>query len=69
MACHVSMAKVLASDAARRTAKSAIQCHGAMGYTVEYDLHLFVKRAWARCADWGDSDLHTARVASSLGIH
>jgi hypothetical protein len=66
--CHVSMAKALASDAARGMAKTAIQCHGAMGYTVEYNLHLFVKRAWARCADWGDSGLHTARVASSLGL-
>jgi alkylation response protein AidB-like acyl-CoA dehydrogenase len=46
----VSVAAVLAGAAAQHTAKAAIQCHGAMGYTVEYDLHLFVKRAWALVA-------------------
>ena len=66
--CHVSMAKALASDAARQVTRTSVQCHGAMGYTVEYDLHFFVKRAWARCADLGDSELHVARVAHLLGI-
>ena len=66
--CHVSMAKALASDAVRHVARTSIQCHGAMGYTVEYDLHFFVKRAWARCADLGDSELHVSRVAQLLGI-
>jgi alkylation response protein AidB-like acyl-CoA dehydrogenase len=46
----VSVAAVLAGEAAQHTAKAAIQCHGAMGYTVEYDLHLFAKRAWALVA-------------------
>jgi alkylation response protein AidB-like acyl-CoA dehydrogenase len=67
-AWHVSMAKALASDAAREVAKTSIQCHGAMGYTVEYDLQLFAKRAWARCADWGDSEQHIARIANWLEV-
>ena len=46
-AAQVSAAKVLASDAARLVARTAIQCHGAIGYTTEYELHLFAKRAWA----------------------
>jgi alkylation response protein AidB-like acyl-CoA dehydrogenase len=62
------MAKALASDAAREVAKTSIQCHGAMGYTVEYDLQLFAKRAWARCADWGDSEQHIARIANWLEV-
>jgi alkylation response protein AidB-like acyl-CoA dehydrogenase len=66
--CHVSMAKAMASDAARQVARTSIQCHGAMGYTVEYELHFIVKRAWARCADMGDSEVHTSRVAQWLGI-
>ncbi len=65
---HVSMAKALASDAALRAAKTSIQCHGAMGYTVEYDLQLFTKRAWARCTDMGDSQLHVSRIADWLGV-
>ncbi len=65
---YVSMAKALASDAARFVARSSIQCHGAMGYTVEYDLQLFVKRAWARSADWGSSEQHIARIADWLNV-
>ena len=46
----MSTAKALASDAARFTAAQALQCHGAIGYTVEYDLHLYLKRAEALAA-------------------
>lgn len=63
----VSMAKVMASDAARFTAKKALQCHGAIGYTVEYDLHLYFKRAIALAAAWGDAAWHRDRVATALG--
>jgi alkylation response protein AidB-like acyl-CoA dehydrogenase len=63
-----SAAKVLASDAARRVARTAIQCHGAMGYTTEYDLHLFAKRVWALAPSWGGADWHRARIASQLGV-
>ena len=32
---------------ARVAARAALQCHGAIGYTTEYDLHLYMKRSWA----------------------
>jgi alkylation response protein AidB-like acyl-CoA dehydrogenase len=64
----VSMAKALASDAARAVARTAIQCHGAIGYTTEYDLHLYAKRAWALAAEWGSAAWHRARVAEHLGL-
>ena len=51
------MAKALASDAAALAARQALQCHGAIGYTFEYDLHLFLKRAWALAGAWGDAAL------------
>ena len=60
---EVSAAKVLASDAALLAARRAIQCHGAIGYTTEYELHLFAKRAWALAAAWGSADEHRAIVA------
>jgi alkylation response protein AidB-like acyl-CoA dehydrogenase len=63
---HVSMAKALASDAASLTARQALQCHGAIGYSYEYDLHLFMKRAWALAATWGDADWHRARVGRAI---
>ena len=64
----VSTAKALASDAARLTSRAALQCHGAIGYTVEYDLHLYLKRAESLVRTWGDAPWHRRRVATSLGI-
>ncbi|CAN5790232.1 acyl-CoA dehydrogenase family protein [soil metagenome] len=64
----VSTAKALASDAARATARASLQCHGAIGYTVEYDLHLYLKRAEALARAWGDAAWHRRRVAAALGI-
>ncbi len=61
---HASMAKLKADSAALLTARAALQCHGAIGYTTEYDLHLFMKRAWALARSWGDRAFHTARVAA-----
>ena len=48
--------------------RAALQCHGAIGYTVEYDLHLFLKRAWALARAWGDASFHRARVAAALNL-
>lgn len=64
----VSAAKALASDAATLTAEVALQCHGAIGYTVEYDLHLWLKRVWALSRAWGDAVHHRAEVAEALGL-
>jgi alkylation response protein AidB-like acyl-CoA dehydrogenase len=62
----VSLAKASASDAALLAARVALQCHGAIGYTTEYDLHLFMKRAWALAATWGDGTWHRARVQRAI---
>jgi len=64
----VSMAKAMAADAAWLAGRQALQCHGAIGYTVEHDLHLYLKRTWALAAAWGDAAWHRDRVASALGI-
>ena len=64
----VSTAKALASDAARLAVANCLQCHGAIGYTVEYDLHLYLKRAEALSRSWGDAAWHRRRVATALGI-
>ena len=62
----VSMAKVLASRAADRAGRVALQCHGAIGYSFEHDLHLWLKRTWALAAAWGDVALHRERVARAV---
>ena len=63
----VSMAKAMASDAAELVGRQALQCHGAIGYTIEADLHLYLKRTWALARAWGDAAHHTDRVADALG--
>ena len=64
----VSMAKAMASDAAEAVGRTALQCHGAIGYTVEYDLHLYLKRAWALARAYGDAAWHRDRVAAALAL-
>ncbi len=63
---HASMAKALASDAAELVSRKALQCHGAIGYAFESDLHFWMKRAWALAAAWGNASSHRSRVAAKL---
>ncbi|MGD0524349.1 MAG: acyl-CoA dehydrogenase family protein [Polyangiaceae bacterium] len=63
---HASMAKAMASEAAELVAREALQCHGAIGYAFENDLHLWMKRAWALSVSWGDAASHRARVGRAL---
>jgi alkylation response protein AidB-like acyl-CoA dehydrogenase len=65
---RTSMAKVVASDAARLIARTSIQSHGAIAYTVEYDLHLYAKRVWALAPSWGSPASHRDRLAEALGL-
>jgi alkylation response protein AidB-like acyl-CoA dehydrogenase len=63
---HVSHAKVAAGDAAMLTAETAIQVHGAMGYTYEVDLHFWMKRSWALNGAWGDRAWHLKRIDQAV---
>ena len=65
-AVDVSMAKAYASDAGDLAARVALQVHGAIGYTWECDAHLWMKRAWALAASWGDARWHRRRIASVI---
>lgn len=58
----VSHAKVAAGEAALLAAKNSIQSFGAMGYTWECDLHIFMKRAWALDKFWGHTGFHKNRL-------
>ncbi len=67
-----SHAKLAATEAAELAARTAIQVHGAMGYSWELDLHFFMKRAWALAGAWGDRSFHARRlqalVCSTLAL-
>jgi alkylation response protein AidB-like acyl-CoA dehydrogenase len=62
----VSMAKALASDAGMLAARNALQVHGAIGYTEDHDLHLWLKAAWALALAYGDAAWHRERVAAAI---
>jgi len=64
----VSMAKVLASDAARVVRGAALQVHGAIGYTIECDLQLWLTRSIVLESLWGTAGSHRSRVADQLDL-
>ncbi|GAA0277462.1 acyl-CoA dehydrogenase family protein [Cryptosporangium japonicum] len=58
----VPAAKVLAGQAAYRAARTALQLHGAIGYTRELDLSRWILRVRALIGAWGTPAHHRARV-------
>lgn len=62
----VSAAVIACGDAAYRAARAALQVHGAIGYTAEYDLSLWLTKVTALRSAWGTPDLHRARIARAL---
>lgn len=63
---RVSHAKIVALEAADQAARASIQVHGAMGYSWEVDVHLFLKRALALTGSWGTPAFHRARIAERM---
>ncbi|MEU9169453.1 acyl-CoA dehydrogenase [Streptomyces sp. NPDC048420] len=63
----VAAAKVTACEAAYKSARTALQLHGAIGYTAEYDLSLWLTRARALRTAWGTPDECRETVLSGGG--
>jgi alkylation response protein AidB-like acyl-CoA dehydrogenase len=63
-----SLAKAACSDAFFRCAADAIQIHGGVGFTWEYDVHLYFKRARSTEVFLGDPAYHRERVAKGIGL-
>ena len=55
-ALHCAHAKFMCAQAAELACKNSIQAHGAMGYTWEMDLHIYMRKAWSMMACWGNED-------------
>ena len=62
----VSAAKVACADAAHRAARAALQVHGAIGYTQEHDLHLWLTKVRALAGAWGSQAWHRTRVMAAI---
>jgi alkylation response protein AidB-like acyl-CoA dehydrogenase len=57
-----SVAKAYVGDASRKVCGEAIQVHGGIGFTWEYDLHIYFKRAKALESMYGDADYHREQI-------
>ncbi|WP_448580070.1 acyl-CoA dehydrogenase family protein [Thermaurantiacus sp.] len=62
-----SLAKAKVGDVAKLATNEAVQMHGGMGMTDDYDVGLFMKRARAAQETFGDSAFHGERVARIMG--
>ena len=56
------------SDTYFFNAGTAMQLHGGVGFTWEYDVHLYFKRARASESFLGDATAHRERIAVELGL-
>lgn len=63
-----SMAKAYCSEAFFQCASESIQIHGGVGFTWEYDCHLFFKRAKSTEIFLGDPAWHREQVARRIGL-
>jgi len=62
----VSAARVACADAACLAARTALQVHGAIGYTAEHDLSLWLTKVRALRSAWGTQSWHRQRVLTAL---
>jgi alkylation response protein AidB-like acyl-CoA dehydrogenase len=62
----VSAAKAATSEAALLAARASLQTHGAIGFTREHDLSLWLLRVQALRSAWGTPEAHRRRMLEGL---
>ena len=65
---RAAQAKIAASEKISALCWTAHQCHGAIGFTWEHDLHLYTRRALAWKTDYGDANFHKSNLADAMGL-
>lgn len=65
---EVAIAKAWVSEAYTRVCLDAHQAHGAIGFTKEYDLQLYTRRAKAAELAFGDARYHYEALADLMGL-
>jgi alkylation response protein AidB-like acyl-CoA dehydrogenase len=61
-----SAAKVAAGDAAYLASRTGLQVHGAVGYTAELDLSIWITKIRALMTSWGTPSVHRERLLEEL---
>ncbi len=62
------MAKARIGEMYRWVTSGGHQVFGAIGFTMEHDMHLYHRRAISGYLSLGDSEFHRERVAQGLGL-
>jgi alkylation response protein AidB-like acyl-CoA dehydrogenase len=65
---YASIAKAYVSDRGPAIVRDCLQIHGGIGYTWEYDLHLFLRRVDSNAALFGGAAHHEDRLAHLVGL-
>ena len=65
---EVAIAKAWTSQASQRVVALAHQIHGAIGVTIEHDLHYYTKRVKAAELAFGDANFYREVVAKEMGL-
>ncbi|CAN7714726.1 acyl-CoA dehydrogenase family protein [Neorhizobium tomejilense] len=64
-AALVSQVKTRASDTAMLVAREGVQMHGAIGFTDEHDIGLYVRKAIVWANQFGSANFHRKRFAAT----
>ncbi|MDH4067421.1 MAG: acyl-CoA/acyl-ACP dehydrogenase [Dehalococcoidia bacterium] len=65
---EVAVAKAWVGEASKRVFALAHQIHGAIGVTIEHDLHYYTRRAKAAELSFGDADFYREVLAKEMGF-
>ncbi len=65
---EVAMAKAWAAQASERIVGPAHQIHGAIGSTLEYDLHYYTRRLKAHTLTFGNTNYYREIIAQKMGL-
>ena len=65
---EVAIAKAWIGEASQRVVALAHQIHGAIGVTIEHDLHFYTRRAKAAELAYGDTNFYREVVATEMGL-
>jgi alkylation response protein AidB-like acyl-CoA dehydrogenase len=65
---EVAIAKAWVGEASQRVFALAHQIHGAIGATIEHDLHYYTRRAKAAELAFGDANFYREIVAGEMGL-